>query len=168
VIGVFKEPALRRLFENTIVDKFVAVGPAAVASFTWITQDDALTREIVEQKIADTGVDAVLVTRILGSGIESQETLRTGGPDTAPPTFTQSLGGSNLWMDRTAAYQPAGSPGYAVEQNVIQTETSLYEAQNGDQVWNASRKSTFSGDRTRTVNEIGQMIVTELQTANLI
>jgi hypothetical protein len=69
VVGVSNEPIQRRTLEDEFVRQFRAAGDAATASYTVIPENGQAERSLLMRTIEDTGVDTVLITRLVrGTG----------------------------------------------------------------------------------------------------
>ena len=65
VIGIFKEPDTRKIFEDEFADRLKARGVDATASHKIIPDAELPDKDVVIGKIRKLGADAVLVTRIV-------------------------------------------------------------------------------------------------------
>ncbi len=65
IIGVAKNPTIRRVFEDEFAEQLQAQGADAVTSYSLITSVEMLNKDTIESKMKITGADAVIVTRLL-------------------------------------------------------------------------------------------------------
>jgi len=123
VIAAADEAVQRRAVEDDYVAALTVVPVAAVASYTLMDSDVALSRETVEAAIEGQGFDAVLVTRLLG--VEEVEEYQS------PETFDHHRSYHRYYM-RSMDYS---SPGYYRKYNIHTLETNLYDTATQDLVW---------------------------------
>jgi hypothetical protein len=71
VIGLARDASGRRIFEDTFVQRLAAHGVEGIASDTLLPDVAQVRRETVEQAIQGRGVDAVIVTQLVG--VETQQ-----------------------------------------------------------------------------------------------
>jgi hypothetical protein len=121
VISLADETPIRQKEEHIVVAKLRKRGIDAVASSDIMRLDEKLTRATVSAAIAGKGFDSVLVTRPLGTD------MNTGyvAPDS-------TIFFSNLTV----------TPGYTTHQAVVFTQIELYEAQHGHLVWSMTTRIT--------------------------
>ncbi len=144
VVGVFKSPLYRRIFEDEFVVQLEARGTQAIASYTVLPgmqQDDS---KALASKVKELGADAILITRLI-----SKKTVRTYVPPTPyfPPPYY------NSWPDYYGyGYQYMYSPGYIAENEYAVMETNLYQSGNDKLIWAASAETGLS-DTTKAISE---------------
>jgi hypothetical protein len=144
VVGVFRSPLYRRVFEDEFVTQLQARGTAAIASYTVLPdmrQDD---RNEIAAKVKELGADAILITRLV-----SKKTVQTYVPATTyfPPPYY------NSWPDYYGyGYRYMYSPGYIAENEYAVMETNLYQAGSDKLIWAASAE-TGLGDTTQAISE---------------
>jgi hypothetical protein len=156
VIGISKNPALRRVFEDDFVQQLNAHGTKAIASYTVVPDkregDDAL----VAAKLAQLGADTVLITRLV-----SKKTVQVYVPGTVyypPPPYRTWRGYYGY------GYQAMYTPGYIAEDEYAVIETNLYEAANNKLIWSASSETGMSGSDQKLIKSyIGIMVKTMVE-----
>src|SRR5262249_20261524 len=65
VIGVTKQSAVRRIFEDIFVQQLRAQSVAAIPSYTLIPEDGEVPKERLAQAVQESGADCVLITRLV-------------------------------------------------------------------------------------------------------
>ena len=65
VIGVSKQPSIRRTFEDEFVKQLKATGVEAVPSYLYIPEDGQVDEGRLQAAVKQAGADAVIVTRLV-------------------------------------------------------------------------------------------------------
>jgi len=144
VVGVFRSPLYRRVFEDEFVTQLEARGTPAIASYTVLPDTLQNDRNEIAAKVKELGVDAILITRLV-----SKKTVQTYVPATTyfPPPYY------NSWPDYYGyGYRYMYSPGYIAENEYAVMETNLYQAGSDKLIWAASAE-TGLGDTTQAISE---------------
>ena len=129
VIGIARSPATRRVFEDRFVAALRAQGIEAEPSYP-LVGDDNLDSARVSAEMHKTGCDGVFVTRIV-----DQKIVRASYPPSylgAPWAYRYGWYGYY-----SSGYSYVGTPGYAIENQVVNFETSLYRVSDDQLVWSA-------------------------------
>ena len=75
VVGIAKDPATRRLFEDDFAQRLAAHGVSVIKSYEVITLEELNDKKGAAEKIRSLGADAVLATRLI-----NKETVETYYP----------------------------------------------------------------------------------------
>ena len=156
VVGVAKDDVIRRLFEDEFTRRLKAHGTDAYPSYSIIPSSEMLDEETVNAKIANLGMDAVLVTRFVD---KKKETVYT-------PGTTYYAGGWYNWYSRGYGY--ATSPGYYSEYEVISMSTNIYDAQTGGMIWSGLSDTVTGGSVQVEIKELIDAITKSLTANQLI
>jgi hypothetical protein len=133
VLGVIKEPAYRRLFENRMVQSLRNAGVDAHASYDIFPDTDLITEAVAVEQVQARGIDAVLVTRTVDT---RNETVYTPGT-----TYVHGMGGP--WGRRGwygyygGSYEVMQTPGYTTEYSISTVETHLFDVAAEKPAWTA-------------------------------
>ena len=65
VIGVTKQTAIRRSFEDEFAARLKAAGVNAVPSYLYISQDGPVGEAVLKQALKEAGADGVIITRLV-------------------------------------------------------------------------------------------------------
>ena len=170
VVGIHRDPGVRRVFEDIFTSELRSRGLQATASYTVTPQDQAVTRELLTAAVRTTGVDAVVTTRVVNVRHETSVT----------PGYVESYGAGPGFYAYPYAY-----PGrdlysyYGTTTQVIQTptvqnydvatlETVLFDASDSAMVWSGT-STTFETHQAVTVSkELSRLIIEHLVKAGLI
>lgn len=162
IFGLSKQAGVRRDFENRMVAAFANVGVEATPSYELFpTQDTELRDEDIAEKLAERGIDAAIVTRLVG--VSTQEQYVDGSPYAAiggtPPGFYGYYHGS---------YAVLYSPGYTMEFEIVTIETNLYEVASSELVWSGLSETFAPETVDETIESYSQTMVTTLVDAGLV
>lgn len=136
VIGVANTPTIRRSFEDRFVAALKAQGIDAEPSYRLVgdgNRDSARTSAEMHRSECD----GVFVTRIV-----DQRTVKTYYPPTSSYAGAPYLGAPRAYRYGWYGYYGLGyayasTPGYTVENQVVNLEPTLYRVADGQLVWSA-------------------------------
>ncbi len=135
VLGVFKEPDTRKIFEDEFADRLRARGVEAVAGHKFIPAAEMPDKDVVLGRIRKLGADTVIVTRIVD--VETVQTTVPGRSYIVPNYY------GYYGMYYTHIYQA----GEIVEEGYAYTETNLYNVGDEKLIWSGRSKTTLSATR---------------------
>lgn len=150
VVGVSNKPRTRRIFETEFVKAVIAEGRNATASLTMIPGTQKLSRESVKAVVADTGFDAVLVTRVVG--VDTRESY------VAPEPYYRTYDGYY-----NTVYEYAYQPGYYHSYAVYHIETNVYDAQSESLVWTMRSEAVAPDSVNEVVASLSRQIISRLK-----
>lgn len=160
VIGVAKNPLNRRIFEDEFVRQLNAHGVHGIASYTVLSDRQQDNQNAIADKVAESGADTVLVTRLV-----SQKTVQVyvpGTPYLPPPYFA-------TWQDYYMyGYQNLYTPGYMAEDEYALMETNLYESKHNKLVWAASSETVLSGSDQQLIRSYIATMVSSMVAEGLL
>ncbi len=149
VVGVSGKPGNRQIFESEFVKAVIASGKNATASLTMIPGATKLSRESVKAVIADTGFDAVLVTRMVG--VDTRDSY------VAPEPYYRTYNGYY-----NTIYEYAYQPGYYHSYSVYHIETNVYDAESEALVWTMRSEAVAPDSVTEVVASLTKQIIARL------
>jgi hypothetical protein len=132
VIGIFKNPDTRKIFEDEFADRLRARGLEAVASHKFIPDAEMPDKDIVIGKIRKFGADTIIVTRIVD--VQTEKIIVPGRDYLIPNYYT------NYGTYYTHVYQA----GYTAEEGAAFAETNLYSASDEKLIWSGRSKTNLS------------------------
>ena len=149
VIGILKNNTARRTFESEFVKYFRYRGITAAESFR-VLPTDALegdeTRDAIVQKIKELGINAVLLTKVVGNRTAEEiipgMTITTG--------YGLPYGSYGAWGSYTSvAYSFPGpsaptTQGYSHVQKFLVIETHLFDVRTGKLIWSAQSETRIT------------------------
>ena len=164
VVGVTKDAANRRAFEDAMVAQLVARGVKAAPSYRYVPDAGPASQQQMLDALTGSGADAVMLTRV--SSV-SQSVQGTPGMYMGPP-MRYGFGGfygyyGGMWA--SSYYVP---PSIYVQDNVV-ADTRLFEAKGFALVWSASTTTTPGSQSTAALFEqFAALITTTLAGDKLI
>jgi len=156
VLGIFKEPDTRKIFEDEFADRLRARGVDATASHKILSADDMPDKDVVIGKIRKQGADAILVTRVVD--METQKTHVPGKAYAVP----------NYYNDYSPYYTYVSRPGYTVQEGHADTETNLYGLGDEKLIWSGRSNTKFSATRYELIQAFVKIMIDGLSEAKLI
>jgi len=150
IIGILKNDTARRTFESEFVKYFKSRGIAARESFRVLPTDSLEgdeARDAIVQKIKELGINAVLMTRVIGS--------RTAKETIPGMTITAGYGLPYGSYGAWGAYAGVGysfpgpsqptTQGYSHEDTFLVLEARLFDVKNEKLIWAAQSETRLSG-----------------------
>ena len=152
VIGVSRDPEIRSTFENYFVEQFkkekVQAFSAAAALGVGRLDSTAVARYVKDQEI-----DAILVTRLLGSDVDRTYVQGTGYM--GPIYYGGFYGYYNY------GYTAMSTPGYLAESTVIRLETNIY-LRDSRLLWSAISDTFNPGSENEVIKGLAQAVLDDL------
>jgi len=160
LIGVAKDPWVRKMFESELKEEFLDYGVEAVSSLEIVSPDEKITKENFEIYFGKENFDAALVTHVVAENIERTRVYN----------YTPSYGYYGFYgyynSVYTYAYNP--SPGYIVEQKNVNLETNVFDINSKELAWSAISETFDARRASDVIDPVVQIIVDEMQSDGLI
>lgn len=160
VIGIAKDPWVRKMFESELKEEFADYGVEAVSSLEIVSPDEKITKENFEIYFGKENFDAALVSHVVAENIERTRVYN----------YTPSYGYAGFYgyygSVYTYAYNP--SPGYIVEQKNVNLETNVFEINSKELAWSAISETFDAKRASDIIDPVVQIIVEEMQSDGLI
>jgi hypothetical protein len=157
VVGVTKQPSVRRVFEDEFANQLRAAGVEAIASYTVIPEDGQDDPTVLEQAVQKLGADGVLVTRLVK---EEQKTQVTPGYYRPAPI------GFYPWY--SAAWVGYYEPPTVYQYDVVTAETSLYSPPQSMLVWSGTTETFSPTDVKKETTGFAGVIIEALRKQGII
>ena len=171
VVGITKDPGVRRVFEDIFTAELKNRGFQATASYTVTPPDQPVTKDLLTDAVKKTGADAVITTRVVN--VQQQTSVTPGYIDTygtGPASYPYSY--PYLYPQRDL-YSYYGSS-QVIQPPTVQTyeiatlETVLFDVADASMVWSGT-STTFETTQTVTVSkDLSKLIIQSLTKAGLI
>ena len=158
VIDVTRQAGIRRTFEDQVVQQLEAKGVRAVASYTLIPEDGEVPKERLAEAVKESGVNGVLVTRLVK--VERQ-TQVYAGTYVGPPYYGFYGYYSWAWVGLYDAPQV-----YAY--NVVIAETNLFDAANDTLIWSGTTETFPPRDVKKGITAFAAVIINALMASHII
>lgn len=143
VLGVAKDPANRRVFEDAFVSELKARGEEAVASHTVLPEGKQNDPAVIGEVIGERGSDTVLVARLVG-----KQDAQIAAPDTPfrPHIYYDT------WVDYFGyGYQALFMPEALADDEAALLETNVYDAANKNMIWSSTSETAMTAADHATV-----------------
>jgi hypothetical protein len=149
-VVLVQDPLLRRLGENALVRQIVAA--EAVALHRSVPDEDLGDEAKVREQIAASGVDGVVVMRLVYD--ENEVTYNAG---TYPGPY-YSFWGYYGW-----AYPIAYQPGYLQTDRLVGIETNVYDVETEKLVWSGLSRTKNPDDVDKLVADTAKAVRSEMK-----
>lgn len=158
VIGIADEESNRRLFENTFVKQFEAVGIAAVSSADVIPipANKKLEKETILQAVNKFNNDAVLITHVAGidSSISYQRAVVSREVD--------------YYRHYRHTYNRVIVPSRVTSHKKICLKTNLYDVASEKLIWSGQSQSRKPDFVRQLIDEVIEVVVKDMQKNKLL
>ncbi len=156
VLGVFKEPDTRKIFEDEFADRLRARGVEAVASHKFLSDAEMPDKDAVIDKIRNLGADTIIVTRIV-----DMETVQTTVPGRSylVPRYYGYYG---------TYYTHIYRPGTIDQEGVAYAETNLYSVGDERLIWSGRSSTELSATRYELIQAFVKTMIDRLSDDRLI
>jgi hypothetical protein len=155
VIGVSKQPGIRRTFEDEFVAKLKETGVDALPSYRYIPEDGQADEARLQQAVKQANADAVIITRLVR--VEKKTEVSPCFYQPAPAvTFGFYPGYSTAWL---GYYEPPRVYQY----DVYISETSLYDMAKNQLVWSGTVQTTAPSDINKEIERYVDTVVDALK-----
>jgi hypothetical protein len=156
VVGAFRRPTARNLFEDEFARQLKAHGVEAIASYTIVPIDELSEKDLLMDRIRETGADAALVTRMVDK--KTVESYVPGQVYVVPRHYRR-------WG---TYFDYIYTPGYMVREEYAYAETNIYETNSGDLIWSAMSRTLLSGEKQDLIRSFVNTMVGRMAGDNLI
>jgi hypothetical protein len=153
IIGVFREPDMKKFFEDEFAQELKARGVDAVPSYTVFPEEDILNKEIIVEKIKELKMDSVLVTSVI-------DVRDVSGYETYP---THVNPGGNFYDYYVMCCQTTVTSGY-----VVMLETRIFEEKYDKLLWSATSESSLQRYREDTIQSFISAAIRDLHDKKLV
>ncbi|MCF6270251.1 MAG: hypothetical protein L3J41_11105 [Melioribacteraceae bacterium] len=161
LIGVSKDPWVRKMFEGELKEEFAEYNVEAVSSLEIVSPDEKITKENFELYFGNEGFDAVLVTRVVAENVEKERVYN----------YTPSYGlygGYGFYGYYNYSYTYMNTPGYLVETTNVNLETNIFDVKSKQMAWSTISESFDVKKASDVIDPIVQLIVTAMADDGLI
>ena len=160
IIGVSKQPSIRRTFEDEFVKQLKAVGVDAVPSYLYIPEAGQVTEGRLQEAVKRANADGVMITRLVR--VEKKTQVTPGFYQPAPALSYGFYGGySSAWM---GYYEPPRVYQY----DVYVSETTLYNTAQNQLVWTGTAETTDPGNINKEIAGYVNTVIDALKNKNLL
>ena len=145
MIGVSRQPSIRRTFEDEFVARLKAQGVDAVPSYLLIPEDGQVDENRLHQAIQQANADGVLMTRLVR--VERKTEVRPGYWE---PTPAVTVG---LYPWYSAGWLGYYEPPRVYQYDVYISATTLYDVRRNGLVWSGTVQTTAPGNLNKEIQD---------------
>ena len=161
LIGIAKDPWVRKMFEGELKEEFTDYNVEAISSLEIVSPDEKITKENFNLYFGNKNFDAVLVTRVVAENIQKEQVYNY--------TPTNGLYGSYGfygYYNYSIGYM--NTPGYMVETVNINLETNIFDVKSTQMAWSTISESFDVKKASDVIHPIVQLLVDQMSTDGLI
>jgi hypothetical protein len=164
VLGVGKNASMRRMFEDKMVTALKREGADAVASYS-LVGDGPIDSAAVAGSVQSSGCDGILVARVV-----DKKTVETYYPPTTTYVSAPNPYYGGWYGYYSMGYSYSSSPGYTVQNQVINVECNLYRHADSKLVWSPLSQSWLeqADDPSREIDPYVAQVVYSLSSTKII
>lgn len=159
IVGVSDQETVRRVFENTFVDRLGEENIKATAGFAVMPGETRPTEEMVREVVREIRFDGVLVTHLVG--VEDKEVYHP--PTYRPGPYYHGFGG---YYGYVGGY--VYEPGYYSRHTSVKLETNLYDARTEELVWSIQSETMNPGSEQKLIDAKIKTVVKHLKAQGLL
>ena len=152
IIGLSGNEGRRRMFESEMVKSFEHKGVQAVAH---MPLDAEMNQEVFNKYFGDQGIDAVLVSRLVG--VDQKVSYAPGYTYVVPYGYYNGFYGYY-----NTSWGVVSSPGYLSTYKVAHVETNLYRAADQQLVWSGISETFDYSNAIEGIRSFSQSVVPRL------
>jgi len=156
VLGVAKQPAQRKLYEDNFVQQLEAKGIKAIASHTLIPHEEMREKGKIVQAIEGQGIEGVIITRL--------RNLKEKAPIGRQRNMHVYYSDSFTFV---SIYDTPGTTGQTYQQK-YNLESMLYDAKTEKLVFSLSSDTVARDDAAKRLDSYIKTVVNKLVENNLI
>jgi hypothetical protein len=160
VIGVTRQPGVRRAFEDQFAARLKAEGVDAVPSYPVIPEDGPVDETRLQQAVHQANADGVLMTRLVRV---ERKTETSPGYYTPAPAVTLGL---YPWY--SAAWLGYYEPPRVYQYDVYVSETSLYDARRNQLVWSGTVQTKSPPALDKEIERYVAAVIKALKKENVL
>lgn len=163
VIGISKQPSVRRTFEDIFAQALTKAGVQAVASHTLIPQDGQIAEDDLQKAVKQAGANGVLITRLVGRQTDNTVTSATMPPPMYGTRRYYSGYYTSAW---SGSYEPV-----AVQQfnfDYVVTETVLFRSDAPEPVWSGTARTPDPRYVREAAQDFSKAMISTLKKEGLI
>jgi hypothetical protein len=162
ILGISENQSSRAVVEQSVADELGTAGFTAVTAIQNFTQAELDVmrdnQDLAKERLAEIGVDAVLVMSVLDI---KEETYYVPGTTSYHPTMSYPYyGGYYGYWGRT--YTTVSSPGYYEESVSIFLEINVYDLDTDELVWSAQSKTQDPSSVQALSTNFSRVLVDEM------
>ena len=160
VIGVSKQPSIRRTFEDEFVTQLKVAGVEAVPSYLYIPEDGQVEENRLQAAVKQANADAVIITRLVR--VEKKTEVIPGFYQPVPGV------GYGFYNGYSAAWLGYYEPPRVYQYDVYISETNLYDMAKNQLVWAGTVETTAPDDINKEIQNYVDTVIDALKSNNIL
>ena len=160
VIGVSKQPSIRRTFEDEFVTQLKVAGVEAVPSYLYIPEDGQVEENRLQAAVKQANADAVIITRLVR--VEKKTEVIPGFYQPVPGV------GYGFYNGYSAAWLGYYEPPRVYQYDVYISETNLYDMAKNQLVWTGTVETTAPDDINKEIQNYVDTVIDALKSKNIL
>jgi hypothetical protein len=160
IIGVSKQPSIRRTFEDEFVKQLKTMGVDAVPSYLYVPEAGQVAEDRLQEAIKRANADGVIITRLVR--VEKKTQVSPGFYQPAPAL------GYGFYSGYSSAWLGYYEPPRVYQYDVYVSETSLYDAAKNQLLWTGTAETTDPGDINKEIERYVETVIDALKSKNLL
>lgn len=158
IIGIAKDPWVRKMFESELKEEFSDYDVEAVSSLEIISPDEKITKENFDLYFGKHNFDAALVTRVVAENVEKTRVYN----------YNPSVHYHGFYGYYNSAYSYAYNPGYTVEQTNVNLETNVFDIRSMELAWSAMSETFDAKKASDIIDPLVVLVVKEMSDDGLL
>lgn len=173
IIGMSKQDMQRRMFEDEFASHLEAYGVTGIPSYRDLPEVGEVDQALIDEKLQDKRVDAILITRVLDRRTEEtvypgHATYRTWPHYYGSRVYHPAPYYHNYWSYFDRGYDMLYTQPVVTRYRVITAECNLYDANTGDLVWSAQLETIVEKNFSKRMTEFIETVINDLARQGLI
>jgi hypothetical protein len=155
VLAMAEKTVVRNAFEKELKFEFQKIGIDAISSLEVLPPDVEIDRQTFERHFSEYNIDAVIVSRYLGTETSYQHYVDTY---TIPHGYYYGFYGyyHNAWGYNYGR-------GYTTETKTYYVETNVYETKEGKLIWSGISETVDPSTAMDIIDDLSRMLVKKLK-----
>ena len=162
VVGVSKQAAVRRIFEDAFAKQLQSKGIRAVPSYTLIPQDGPIAEQRLRAAVESADTDGVIITRLVD--IRSKVSVIYPGPAVVPYPYY----GPYYYGYYSAAWASYYEPPVVQQYDIVTSETTVFARGRAQPVWSGTTETTAPGDLAKETVGFAKVVIKKLEQQGVI
>ncbi len=158
VLGISKQAALRRSFEDEFVAQLRASGIQAVPSYQFLPEEGQVPEPRLVDAVKQSGADAAIMTRLVRVERRTQ----------VSPGYYNPYPGFGFYHWYSTGWAGFYEPPRVYNYDVYTSETSLYDVDRDRLVWAGTVQTTDPGDIPKEIKNYVKTVMEALKNKGLL
>lgn len=166
VIGVGKNPTVRRQYEDAWIRRMATAKITAMSSYMALPDAEAINEASVTPLVQPNALTHILVTRLI-----DRKTVTSYVPGSTyvvgMPSYYPSYYGS--WGGYYgSSYSAVSTPGYTYDTEYVHLETNVYNVTSGKLIWSGITETEMGGQMDTNISNFIEVIVVAMKKDGLL